>query len=131
MAAQLSGGRGGGGGMGGLGQKKQETVSAEEEQLELNMKQLDLLHIKCRQLRTSVQRMLETIPNSANGDELFEGYMRSVAAANAQIKDFSTVYNSEESKRVLEQARKSRDANPKGIAPWKAKDHPDWIDLQQ
>ncbi|KAI0834516.1 hypothetical protein F5Y06DRAFT_278850 [Hypoxylon sp. FL0890] len=106
-----------------------EGGSLEEEQLESNMKQLNLLHIKCRELRTTIQRALESIPNNATPEEVYEALMKSVAAANAQIKDFGTLYNSEESKKVLEQAKKSRDANPKGIRPWRAKDHPDWLDL--
>ncbi|KAI1134846.1 hypothetical protein F5Y05DRAFT_396605 [Hypoxylon sp. FL0543] len=113
----------------GLGQG--EAGSAEEEQLDSNMKQLNLLHVKCRELRTTIQRMLESIPNNASSEEVYEAFVKSVAAANAQIKDFGTLYNSEESKKVLQQAKKSRDANPKGIKPWRAKDHPDWLDLDQ
>ncbi|KAI1799144.1 hypothetical protein F4811DRAFT_545233 [Daldinia bambusicola] len=115
---------------GSLGQvKEQET--ADEEQLELSMKQLNLLHIKCRELRTTIQRMLEAIPNNSTAEEVYECFVKSVAAASAQIKDFSTLYNSEESRKVLDHAKKSRDANPKGIKPWRAKDHPDWLDLAQ
>lgn len=64
-------------------------------------------------------------------EEVYECFVKSVVAASTQIKDFNALYNSEESKRVLDQAKKSRDANPKGIKPWRAKDHPDWLDLAQ
>ncbi|KAI1465120.1 uncharacterized protein F4812DRAFT_461962 [Daldinia caldariorum] len=115
---------------GSLGQVKEQEM-ADEEQLELSMKQLNLLHIKCRELRTTIQRMLEAIPNNSTAEEVYECFVKSVAAASAQIKDFSTLYNSEESRMVLDHAKKSRDANPKGIKPWRAKDHPDWLDLAQ
>ncbi|XDG00401.1 hypothetical protein ABKA04_000016 [Annulohypoxylon sp. FPYF3050] len=76
--------------------------------------------------------MLESIPTVASTpEEVHEGFVKSVVAASTQIKDFGTLYNSEESRKVLDQARKSRDANPKGIKPWRAKDHPDWLDLPQ
>ncbi|KAI1409471.1 hypothetical protein F5Y13DRAFT_169893 [Hypoxylon sp. FL1857] len=106
-----------------------EAGALEEEQLESNMKQLNLLHIKCRELRTTIHRMLESIPRNTTPEEAYEGFVKSVLIASTQIKDFGTLYNSEESKKVLEQAKKSRDANPKGIKPWRAKDHPDWLDL--
>ncbi|KAI0880754.1 uncharacterized protein GGS22DRAFT_79756 [Annulohypoxylon maeteangense] len=101
-----------------------------EEQLLLNIKQLDLLHVKCRELRTTIQRMLEAIPTgTTTPEEVHETFLKSVVTADAEIKDFGTLYNSEETKKVLDQAKKSRDANPKGIKPWRAKDHPDWLDV--
>ncbi|KAI1206625.1 uncharacterized protein F4807DRAFT_463570 [Annulohypoxylon truncatum] len=112
-----------------LGQVKDGGGSLGEEQLLLNIKQLDLLHVKCRELRTTIQRMLEAIPTgSTTPEEVHESFMKSVHAASAQIKDFDELYNSEETKKVMDQAKKSRDANPKGIKPWRAKDHPDWLD---
>ncbi|KAI8960406.1 hypothetical protein F5Y11DRAFT_330117 [Daldinia sp. FL1419] len=112
-----------------LGQVTGGNVPNEEEQLELGMKQLNLLHIKCRELRTTLQRMVEVIPNNSTAEEVHQCFLKSINAARAQITDFNALYNSEESKKVLEQAKKSRDANPKGIKPWRAKDHPDWLDL--
>ncbi|KAI1456672.1 hypothetical protein F4805DRAFT_458461 [Annulohypoxylon moriforme] len=137
------------------GQVKDGGGSLGEEQLVLNSKQLDLLHVKVRdtsilistedqckqtldehnlliELRTTVQRMLEAIPTGATTpEEVHQSFVKAVANAQAEIKDFGTLYNSEETRKVLEQAKKSRDANPKGIKPWRAKDHPDWLDLAQ
>ncbi|KAI1373049.1 hypothetical protein F4677DRAFT_430882 [Hypoxylon crocopeplum] len=115
-------------GMGGVG-GKDEIKNLDEEQLELNLKQLDVLHVKCRELRTTIQRMLETIPNNAPPEEIYKRIVKSFDAARNQIKDFSSLYNNEESKKALDQAKKSRDADPKGIRPWRAKDHPDWLDI--
>ncbi|KAI0097150.1 hypothetical protein F4814DRAFT_434545 [Daldinia grandis] len=117
-------------GVGGSGRSK-EGEMLDEEQLELCMKQLNLLHIKCRELRTTIQRMLEAMPNNSTAEEVYECFVKSVVAASTQIKEFNALYNSEESKRVIDQAKKSRDTNPKGIKPWRAKDHPDWLDLAQ
>lgn len=55
--------------------------------------------------------------------------MRSVHAAHSEIKDFGDLYNSEESKKALNQAKKSRETNPKDIKPWRAKDDPHWYDM--
>ncbi|KAI1758853.1 hypothetical protein GGR53DRAFT_515663 [Hypoxylon sp. FL1150] len=113
----------------GEGQGKEELMG--EEQLELSMKHLNLLHIKCRELRTTLQHMLDTLPNNVSADEMYARFLKAIGVADSQIKDFSALYNSEESKKVLDQAKKSRDANPKGIKPWRARDHPDWLDLDQ
>jgi hypothetical protein len=51
--------------------------------------------------------------------------------AGAEIQGFATLYTSEDSKKVLEQARKSREANPKGIKTWRYKDHPDWWEVTE
>ncbi|RYO74488.1 hypothetical protein DL766_000476 [Monosporascus sp. MC13-8B] len=86
----------------------------DEEQLQQALKQLKLLHIKCQELRA---------------DEVFQGLLKSVQAARSEIKDFGDLYNSDESQRVLSQAKKSREANPRDIKPWRAKDDPHWFDL--
>lgn len=57
-------------------------------------------------------------------------FQSSVANAAAELRDFRALYTSDESKKVLEQARKSREAQPKNIKPWRARDHPDWLDLE-
>lgn len=62
-------------------------------------------------------------------DDMYARFLKTIGVAGNQIKDFSVLYNSEESKKVLDQAKKSHDANPKGIKPWRARDHPDWLDL--
>ncbi|KAI0004753.1 hypothetical protein F4779DRAFT_599322 [Xylariaceae sp. FL0662B] len=117
------------GGVGFVGHEKE--TNPDEEQLEKGLKHLDLLHVRCRELRTIIQQMLESLPDDVTPDQLYQCFMESIETARRQIKDFSTLYNSEESKRVLEQAKKSREANPKGIKPWRAKDHPDWLDVEQ
>ncbi|XXH04343.1 Translation initiation factor 3 subunit c [Hypoxylon texense] len=114
-------------GAGTVGRGKEGTT--DEEQLELSMKQLNLLHVKCRELRTTLQHMLDTMPSSVSSDEMYARFLKSIGVAGGQIKDFSALYNSEESKKVLNQAKRSRDANPMGIKPWRAKDHPNWLDL--
>ncbi|KAI2636236.1 hypothetical protein GGS26DRAFT_548163 [Hypomontagnella submonticulosa] len=101
----------------------------DEDQLGLYNKRLDLLHSKCREMRSAIQRMLESLPNNVTAEELHEAFLKSITTTSAQLKEFNTLYNSEESKMALEHAKKSRDANPKGIKPWRAKDHPDWLDL--
>lgn len=63
--------------------------------------------------------------------EFYESFIRSIDNASNQIKDFSSLYNSEQSKKALDQAKKSREADPKGIKPWRAKDHPDWLDIAE
>ncbi|RYP12693.1 hypothetical protein DL765_007193 [Monosporascus sp. GIB2] len=101
----------------------------DEEQLQQALKQLKLLHIKCRELRGTIPRMLESITTKQTPDEVFQGLLKSVQAARSEIKDFGDLYNSDASQRVLSQAKKSREANPRDIKPWRAKDDPHWFDL--
>ncbi|KAI0156721.1 hypothetical protein GGR52DRAFT_566060 [Hypoxylon sp. FL1284] len=131
MAANISqsksAGSGSGSGSGVPGQDKEMTD--EEQQLNLYMNHLRLLHIKCAGLRGTLQNMLDSLPNTISPDEMYERFSKAIEIADGQIKEFGALYNSEESKKVFDQAKKSRDANPKGIKPWRAQDHPDWMDL--
>jgi hypothetical protein len=56
---------------------------------------------------------------------------KSVASASTEIKDFRTLYKSEETTKIFEQAQKSRQAQPKDINVWRARDHPDWLDVNE
>ncbi|KAI0166202.1 hypothetical protein GGR57DRAFT_445848 [Xylariaceae sp. FL1272] len=124
---------------------KQEPGSApdkgetpEEEQIKQALKHLDHLHVKCRGLRTTLPRMIDNIMPEAfppdvktskkTQEQVLATVKAHVQAAGNEIEDFRALYTNEESKKVLEQARKSREANPKGIKPWRYKDHPDWWD---
>ncbi|KAK7949635.1 hypothetical protein PG988_016274 [Apiospora saccharicola] len=103
-----------------------------EEQLEEGLKQLKLLHIKCRELRTSMPRMLDPLStHHASNEELAVSFTKAVGTASRELSDFRTLYHSNESKQVLEHADKSRAADPKNIRPWRPKDHPDWLEMDQ
>ncbi|CAJ2506726.1 Uu.00g079120.m01.CDS01 [Anthostomella pinea] len=105
---------------------------ADEEQLEQALKHLDLLYIKCRELRTTIPRMFESVPDTTeNLVDVYSQAIMSMKSASTEIKDFGALYTNEQSKKVLEQAKKSRDANPKGIRPWRARDHPNLMDSSQ
>ncbi|KAI0015427.1 hypothetical protein F4780DRAFT_763986 [Xylariomycetidae sp. FL0641] len=109
-----------------------KTEPADEEQIQQALKHLNLLHVKCRGLRTTIPRMFEPPPTAAyQSEDAYEATLKSISAANNELKDFATLYTNEQSKKVLEQARKSREANPMGIRPWRAKDHPNWMDIDQ
>jgi hypothetical protein len=69
--------------------------------------------------------------NALTERDALVAFQASVANASAELRDFRTLYTNEESKTVLEQARKSREAQPKGIKPWRARDHPDWLDWEE
>jgi hypothetical protein len=74
--------------------------------------------------------LLKTTPTdfSIAPEALFIDLISHMKGAGAEIQDFATLYTSEESKKVLEQARKSREANPRGIKTWRYKDHPEFWD---
>ncbi|KAI1423569.1 hypothetical protein F5Y12DRAFT_756789 [Xylaria sp. FL1777] len=108
--------------------------TAEEQQLQRDLKHLDLLLVKCRDMRSTIPRMLSGMPEVARNnpeslEAMFGALVNHMKSAGIEIQDFATLYTSEENKKVLEKARKSRAANPKGIKTWLYKDHPDWADV--
>ncbi|KAI1360989.1 hypothetical protein F5Y08DRAFT_315920 [Xylaria arbuscula] len=106
----------------------------EERQLQQDLKHLDLLLAKCRDMRTTIPRMLSGMPevaqtHSESLEVMYTELVNHMKSAGTEIQDFTALYTSEENKKVLEKARKSRAANPKGIKTWFYKDHPDWADV--
>ncbi|TGJ82030.1 hypothetical protein E0Z10_g6745 [Xylaria hypoxylon] len=106
----------------------------EEQQLQRDLKHLDLLLVRCRDMRTTIPRMLGGMPEVARNNPeslevVFGQLVNHMKSAGTEIQDFATLYTSEENKKVLDKARKSRAANPKGIKTWLYKDHPDWADV--
>jgi hypothetical protein len=65
--------------------------------------------------------------NTNAAETLLQEFTKSAKTANQEVQDFHRLMNSEQSKVVLEQARKSKADNPSGIKPWKVTDHPDWL----
>ncbi|KAI1827442.1 hypothetical protein F4861DRAFT_492696 [Xylaria intraflava] len=116
------------------GSSSKNGVTPEEEQLQRALKHLDLLLVRSRDIRTTIPRMLSDMPiiarnNQDSPEVLFHELVNGMKKAGTEIQDFTTLYTSEESKKVLEQARKSHEANPTGIKTWRYKDHPDWADV--
>lgn len=64
-------------------------------------------------------------------EEMYVAFSKSVGTASRELSDFKALYQGNESRQVLEQANKSRVADPNNIKPWKPKDHPDWLELDQ
>ncbi|KAH7393431.1 hypothetical protein BKA64DRAFT_87637 [Cadophora sp. MPI-SDFR-AT-0126] len=100
----------------------------DEERLEKAMKTLKEMHIQLRGLRTTLPRLIAPLTTKQPSPEtLFREFSKSANTANQEVQEFRRLMTSEDSKKVMEQARKSRAENPKGIKPWKASDHPDWL----
>ncbi|KAL7918313.1 hypothetical protein ACQKWADRAFT_304506 [Trichoderma austrokoningii] len=103
-------------------------IAAEEQAINLAMKRLKLLHIKERQLRNTIPKMLEPlVQKHPSPDILYAAFMKSVNDAQASIKEFSELMKDDTSRAVFDRADKSKEANPLGIVPWKHKDYPDWF----
>ncbi|PFH63288.1 hypothetical protein XA68_14940 [Ophiocordyceps unilateralis] len=104
-----------------------DAQSPEEEQLKRAMKRLKLLHIKARNLRDIIPRIVEPLVQiHPSPDVMFHAFMKAVNDTQAEINEFTELMRDEESKQVFAQADKSREDNPFGIKPWRHKDHPDW-----
>ncbi|KAI1328441.1 hypothetical protein F5Y16DRAFT_369048 [Xylariaceae sp. FL0255] len=121
-------------------QEKDSSSNADEtlkeQEIQRALQHLDLLHAKCRDLRAALPHAVNTMPSiQMNAENPMLQAWRDISAyfkpAKTELDEFKALYTSEESKKIMEQAKKSRDANPKGIKPWRYKDHPDWWDRAQ
>ncbi|KAK6073659.1 hypothetical protein SCUP234_06125 [Seiridium cupressi] len=107
------------------GSPQAEPEEWTEEQLEDALKKLKTIHIKARYSGAP------SWPIPLVQQDTLASLQKSVASAATELRDFRTVYTSEETKTVLEQAKKSRQAQPRGIKAWRARDHPDWLDQDE
>ncbi|KAL5319782.1 hypothetical protein ACEPPN_012839 [Leptodophora sp. 'Broadleaf-Isolate-01'] len=117
----------------------------DEERLEKAMKTLKEMHIQVgfdkiskiwlrlrivqlRGLRTTLPRLIAPLTTKQPSPEiLFREFSKSANTANQEVQEFRRLMTAEDSKEVLEQAKKSRAENPKGIKPWMATEHPEWL----
>ncbi|KAI1170143.1 hypothetical protein F4777DRAFT_570308 [Nemania sp. FL0916] len=111
-----------------------DEETPEEQQLQRDLEYLGLLLVKCRDIRTTIPRMLIGLPHLAeahkeSAEDLWNEAVNHVKSAGIEIQDFTTLYTSEETKKVLDKAKKSREANPRAIKPWRYEDHPGWADV--
>ncbi|OWP02606.1 hypothetical protein B2J93_6439 [Marssonina coronariae] len=100
----------------------------EEEQLEQALKTLKEMHIQLRGLRTTVPRLIAPLTSKQSSPEaLFRNFSDSANMANQEVQEFRRLMTDEKSIEVMEQARRSRAEDPKGIKPWRVTEHPDWL----
>ncbi|KAK3334016.1 hypothetical protein B0T19DRAFT_144249 [Cercophora scortea] len=104
-----------------------DALHDEEERLEEALEHLKELHLKLRELRTAFPRMLKPLASKSPSPQAsYAAMSRSMGDTQKEITSFREAMLSEETKKVFQKANDSRRANPKGIAPWRARDHPDW-----
>ncbi|KAI1809815.1 hypothetical protein GGS20DRAFT_570310 [Poronia punctata] len=110
-----------------------EGETPEEEQLQQALNHLDHLYAKCQDMRSALARMITSMPeaipsNGASPEACFNEVVKVMRNTGTEIQEFTALYTNEETKKVLEQAKKSRKANPKGIKPWYETYDPAWPD---
>ncbi|POS79031.1 hypothetical protein DHEL01_v202576 [Diaporthe helianthi] len=59
--------------------------------------------------------------------DTFEALQESSKTAYSAIQEYKQAATNEETSKVFERAKQSRQDNPKGIKPWRARDDPDWL----
>ncbi|KAG4440440.1 hypothetical protein IFR05_004084 [Cadophora sp. M221] len=100
----------------------------DEERLEKAMKTLKEMHIQLRGLRSTLPRLIAPLTTKQSSPEtLFCEFSKSANTANQEVQEFRRLMTAEDTKEVLEQAKTSRAENPKGIKPWRATEHPEWL----
>ncbi|RDA86267.1 hypothetical protein CP532_5117 [Ophiocordyceps camponoti-leonardi (nom. inval.)] len=86
----------------------------EEEQLKIAMKRLKLLHIKARNLRDIIPRIIEPLVQMhPSPDVMFHAFMKAVNETQAEIKEFTELMRDEESKQLRLLHIKKRGTVPK------------------
>ncbi|KAI0103838.1 hypothetical protein GGR51DRAFT_523614 [Nemania sp. FL0031] len=105
----------------------------EEQQLQRDLEHVKLLLERCRDVRTAIPRMLIGLPevaqmHSDSVETMFSELVNHMKSTSTEIQNFTALCTSEDSRKVLEKAKKSREANPKGIKTLLYEDYPDWAD---
>ncbi|KAM0323317.1 hypothetical protein ACHAQA_008909 [Verticillium albo-atrum] len=100
----------------------------DEQELQESLEHLKLLHIKLRELRTTIPRMLEPLKEKQQTPEaLFTSFSDAVTTGHREVQDFTQLRKDSKTTRILEHAAQRRQEEPKGIKPWNGKQDPDWM----
>ncbi|CAN8096860.1 unnamed protein product [Discula destructiva] len=101
----------------------------DEAKIEQALKNLKDLHIQLRQLRSTIPRMQENLGGPvATAAELAAAIRGATQAARNEVDEYKQKATSPDNTMILERAKQSRAQNPKAITPWRAKNHPDWLE---
>jgi hypothetical protein len=60
-------------------------------------------------------------------ETFLQNFSTSAKQAKEEVQRFRELMTDAQSKKFLEQAKKSRADKPQGIKPWRATQHPDWL----
>ncbi|KAH8178742.1 hypothetical protein LIA77_00261 [Sarocladium implicatum] len=102
----------------------------DEARLEEAMERLKLLHVKVRNLRDAIPKMLEPMAKPhPTPDALLNAFKSAVAESQAAVQEFNDLINEVKSRQVLDYAKQSKEKDPSGIAPWRHTENPDWFAL--
>lgn len=105
-----------------------------EEQIQEALKRLKLMHIKLRELRGTIPVMVKPFASAQtypSPEHLFAAASKSMTEGHKQVQEFKQLMTSDESKKAMEQATRSREKNPYGIKPWEPKDDANWFTLDK
>ena len=69
-----------------------------------------------------------SIFSSLLAEELYREYARAINRAVDDVRSFTAVLQSDETRSIFDRAAASRRERPDGIRPWLVTDHPDWTD---
>ncbi|KAA8573021.1 hypothetical protein MFRU_027g00690 [Monilinia fructicola] len=113
----------------------QQTVVTESEEvwdeakLEQAMKTLKEMHIQCRNLRSTIPRLLAPLATKQQSPEqLYSSFQQAATTSNKEVREFTQLMKDKEGVELFEHAKRSRAENPHGIKPWRVTQHPDWLD---
>lgn len=100
----------------------------DEERIEQALKVSKEMHIQVSDLRSTILRLLEPLTAEQQSPESFlQNFSTSANDAKQEVQRFRELMTDEQSKKILEQAKKSRAEKLQGIKIWRATQHPDWL----
>lgn len=99
-----------------------------EEQLEEALDKLNAIHLKLRNLRSTIPRMVRPLTSEpAQSPELIHAKCKtSLVAGVEEVRAFKDAVLSDEYRKVIEHVTSSRRRNGKNIKPWTPRDDPSW-----
>ncbi|KAI9874003.1 MAG: hypothetical protein M1830_010302 [Pleopsidium flavum] len=107
------------------------SVGGEWDEASLNaaLAHLQEMHIRLRDLRGTIPRIIKPMLDSHSSPEgLYTEFSHSAMAAAKDVRAFADLMEDGESKVVLEKAKKRRSESEDRITAWRVTEHEGWLD---
>ncbi|KAI9673434.1 MAG: hypothetical protein M1817_002896 [Caeruleum heppii] len=109
-----------------------QTLDVEDDydQLLVAEQRLKELHIQLREMRATIPNMVRPlITHHDSPVQLYQTFADAATTATREVTAFTQIMHDDQTKAVLDRAATSRKEKPGPIKPWRAAEHPDWLDL--
>ncbi|KAL8994093.1 MAG: hypothetical protein Q9169_005849 [Polycauliona sp. 2 TL-2023] len=107
-----------------------QEAAKDEARLESSMAQLHEMHVRLRNLRDTVTRLVDPmLVERKSPEEFYHDFIRNVTKTQTDVRVFTDFVRNDKSRDVFERAAESRALNSENITGWRVTEHEDWLDI--